>query len=227
MTAQPPESVFVDTCVLLNYVYRYWEGDKVSDLLQAEDIEHVISDDVADEFDEVCDRRHDIYPDMVQFLVETDEEISEYDPDDRKPWVAGNDHQHIRTIQFKLASTTSGPREMLRILRRFLRNLDAVISRVSEELIDTVVSPGGSIPLSFSLGDVIDNTADQRVVCDAAQWSADGGSGVFVTLDKSDLVNNAAEINAVLESEKSSDWCLNILLPGEITLTPGNTARPD
>jgi hypothetical protein len=222
-----PDSAFVDTCILLNYVNRYWERDKVSELLSADDVEHVISDAVAEEFETVCERRRDIYSEMVAFLLEQDDDITSFDPAERGLRTAGNDAEHIRTIQFELADTASDSREVLRLLCRFLRNLDDAVDKVMTEFVDRIADPCGPIMLSFRLADVVDNTADVRVLCDAAQWSADGGSGVFVTLDSTDIIDNEAAINATLEREQSGAWCLEIVLPADALTAGERTAKSD
>ena len=222
----PPESVFLDTCILLNYVNRYWEGDKVSALLCDDAIEHVISESVADEFETVCERREEIYPDMIAFVLEEAEEITAFDPTERDIWIAENDLGHVREIQYELADIADDNREVLRLLRRFRRNLEDVIETIKEDLIDTTVAPGGPISLSFRVADVVDNEADVKVICDAAQWAADGGPGVFVTLDSSDIIDNEAAINDVLETEQSGVWTLIISDPRQVTL-PDQPASGD
>jgi hypothetical protein len=227
-TTSPPDSVFLDTCILLNYVNRFWEGDKVSDLLDTDDVEHVISETVAEEFEDVCERREEIYPDMVSFLLEAseDEDISSFDPSERDVRIAGNDRNHVRTIQFELASVDD-QREVLRLLRRFLRNLETVIETVTEDIVDTVVEPCAPILLTFRVADVVPNDADAKVVCDAAQWTADGGPGVFATLDSTDLLDNETAINEVLEREESTEWCLTMIEPKGLDQLSAGPATKD
>jgi hypothetical protein len=210
-----PEAVFLDTCVLLNYLNRHWEGDRVSTLLEDDCLRHVISETVAKEFDTVCDRRAEIYPDLLAFLVETEDDIQSYDPDDRDLHVGGNDAGHVRELQYELAQH-EGRRQVQVALRRLLRRVELVAEVIIEEFVDAVVEPNPDIDLQFSLGEVIPNSADVKVVCDAAHWQANGeleGEGPLVSLDTADIVDRAASINETLTAEKGPDWELEITTP--------------
>lgn len=56
-----------------------------------------------------------------------------------------------------------------------------------------------------------------KVVCDAAHWCVEGDeSGPLVTLDSTDIVSNASEINETLVAEMGEDWRLEITVPMEV-----------
>jgi hypothetical protein len=216
MTLQrPPEAVFLDTCILLNYLYRRWEGDKVSALLEQESLDHVVSESVIQEFETVCDRRGDIYPDLLDYLIEEETGVEHFDP-----YVAGNDRRHLRTILGELAQIEDR-REVQARVRHFLRELEARVETVREELLDNIVELNPYIELQFRVADVIDNHDDVKVVCDAAYWCAEcEGDGPLVTLDSRDLIDNEADINETLIEEKDEAWRIEITIPKAVQLEP-------
>jgi predicted nucleic acid-binding protein len=215
-SSSPPSAVFLDTCILLNYLYQPWEGDKVSTLLEEERLNHVVSESVAEEFDTICDRRHEIYPDLLDFLLETEADVETFDPDERNLWIDDNDTTHVRTLLGTLAQLDDR-REVQARVRRFIRRLDAQIQRLQTELLDEVVEQNPHLELQFRLADVISNRADVKVVCDAAYWCAEGdGQGPFVTLDKTDIVHKRDEINTTLTTERGETWRLEICVPKEV-----------
>lgn len=215
-SSSPPSAVFLDTCILLNYLYQPWEGDKVSPLLEEDRLEHVISESVAEEFDVICERRKEIYPDLLDFLLETGEKVETFDPDERDLWIDDNDRNHVRTLLGTLAQREDR-REVQAKVRRFIRRLDAQIQRIQTELLDDVVEQNPNLSVQFRLADVVPNRADVKVVCDAAYWCAEAdGHGPFVTLDKTDIIERQDEINTTLTAEQGEDWRLEISVPMEI-----------
>jgi hypothetical protein len=209
----PPEDLFLDTGILLNYIQQQWEGDKISPLFESPDSVLVISKTVEEEFEEVCNRRADIYPDMLAFLTEEAGEIAEFDPHEREAWLDSNDRGHIKDIQFTLAQLDD-QREVLRRLRRYVRSLEARITQLRDDYIDEIVARNPKLMLQFAVADVVPNEDDVKVVCDAAYWAAEnGGSGVLVTLDKDDLLDREADICATLVEEQSEAWEVAIVAP--------------
>lgn len=222
MSEQGPtdrEAVFLDTCVLLNYLYQEWEGNRAVELLETTELAHVVSDSVTEELETVLDRRRPVYDDFVTFLVEADGEPAEFEPDDRDVWIAGNDQSHVRNIQYAL-SCTDTPREAQTRLRRVLRLIELRVSRLREELLDDVVEQNPELGLQFRVADVIPNSADVKIVCDAAYWCANGRrQGPLVSLDDDDIVRHRDDINETLRAERDERWCLDIVVPEDVVLT--------
>lgn len=213
---QSVETVFADTCILLNFVQREWEGDRTSRLVESELIHLVISQTVNEEFENVCERREDIYPDFLDFLLEADGELEEYDPSSRRVYFDSNDRSHIRSIQYELADADSR-REVQYRLRRFIRAAESRIDYLEEKFDDeTIVEPFVPLDLRFALDKLIEHSADVRVITDAAAWTANGGSSVLVTLDSEDILDLATQINETLKTEQDDDWTLNITVPDEV-----------
>lgn len=222
----PPTEVFVDTCILLNFVQREWERDHATDLVTSTSVTLIVSETVLQELADVVARRRDIYEDMVDYLLESEREIEEYDPADRRTYFGTNDARHVRNLQEQLAGLDDR-REVLRRLRRFVREAKRRVEHVQSALEANVIDPVPPLGLRFAIDDLLDHDADTKVVTDAAAWTANGGSGVLVTLDDDDLFEHADRINDLLESEQGPEWILRITRPDVVLadqpLTEPNT----
>jgi len=208
-----PDAVFADTCILLNFVQREWEGDQTSTLIESELIEIVISQSVYEEFKNVCERREDIYPDFLDFLLEEDGELEEYDPASRRVYFDSNDVGHVRSIQYELADVDNR-REAQYRLRRFIRAVESRIEYLESKFADEgIIDPFVPLGLRFALDILIEHSADVRVISDAAAWTANGGSSVLVTLDSEDILDQAVQINKILRTEQDNNWILSITVP--------------
>lgn len=210
-----PGEVFADTCILLNFVQSEWEGDFTSDLINHGCIDIVISKSVYEEFESVCERRADIYPDFLDYLLEEDGDIEDYDPASRRVYFDSNDVSHIRSIQYELADADER-REVQYRLRRFISAAKARIDHLKEKYEDEVIDPVVPLELRFALDREIDNSADVRVITDAAAWTANGGSSILVTQDSQDIIDNADDINEVIREEQSEDWTLIVTVPQDV-----------
>ncbi|WP_254523985.1 hypothetical protein [Natrinema caseinilyticum] len=215
----PTTEVFADTCILLNFVQREWERDHVTALVASTSVTLIVSETVLEELRNVVARRHDIYEDMVDYLLETEQEVEEYDPSDRRTYFGGNDTRHIRNLQGQLAGLDDR-REVLRRLRQFVRAAKRRIEHIESTLEANVIDPVPPLELRFAINDVLDHDADTKVVSDAASWAADGGSGILVTLDDDDLFQHAERINELLADKQGPEWMLQITRPDDILTEP-------
>jgi predicted nucleic acid-binding protein len=214
-------TVFVDTSVLLNYVQQAVERDRASKLMDGDDIGIVVGVTVAEELEAVRERRADIYEDFVDFLLEENGEIGDYAPASRRPYFQANDEQHVRNVQMQL-SQLDNRAEVQRELRRVTRSAKRRLEYLTEEVLpDATFDQQPGLTVMFALDRVIENDNDRRVVGDAALWSAEGtnSSGVFVTMDKADLVDAAEEVNAALRGAKDERWELTIVFPSQLPVT--------
>lgn len=214
-------TVFVDTSVLLNYVQQAVERDRASKLVDGDDIGIVVGVTVAEELEAVRERRADIYEDFVDFLLEENGEIGDYAPASRRPYFQANDEQHVRNVQMQL-SQLDNRAEVQRELRRVTRSAKRRLEYLTEEVLpDATFDQQPGLTVMFALDSVIENDNDRRVVGDAALWSAEGtnSSGVFVTMDKADLVDAAEEVNAALRGAKDERWELTIVFPSQLPVT--------
>lgn len=209
------EVVFADTCVLVNFVQREWEPDHSAHLIESETVDVVVSRNVVDELEDVADRRHDIYQDMIDFLLEEEGRIEDYDPGDRRIYLGDNDAGHVRNLQMELSSLDDR-REVLRRLRRFVRAAGRRVEYLESSLMDTTVDPLPPFELKLAIDRVLNQSADAKVVADAAAWTADGGSGVLVTLDDDDLFDHENAIVELLVDEQGPEWAIEIISPDDV-----------
>ncbi|QSG02824.1 hypothetical protein [Natranaeroarchaeum sulfidigenes] len=210
-----PESVFVDTCILVSFVQREWERNRSTAILESDKVDVVVSPNVLNEFNDVVERRRDIYEDLIDFLLENEGQIEDYDPGERRVYIGQNDATHVRNIQMTLASLDNR-QEVLRRLRRFVRAAGKRADHLESSLEDSTVDPLAPFSLELALGRIINNGADVRIVTDAAGWTAEGGSGIFATLDGDDILEYTEEIVDLLADEQGSDWVIDIVLPKEV-----------
>lgn len=224
-----PETVFLDTSVLLNFVQADFETDHSSTLFDGSRPRVVVGMTVQEEFEAVGRRRADIYPDFVDFVLETDGRIEEYDPTERRPYFQGNDLRHVQTIQMELAQL-EGRAEVQRRLRRFVRAIERRIEYLLTEVIpDALFDQQPGLSLVFALQDRIENDADARVVADAALWAAESpdSSGVFLTLDREHLLDEAAGINTSIREARDERWELRFLHPAVVNDLPPVSTSPE
>lgn len=225
--AQPPESVFADTCILLNFVQREWEGDRSSTLIECAIAEIIISQSVYEEFENVCERREDVYPDFLDFLLDEEGEIEDYDPASRRIYFDSNDIGHVRSIQYELADLENR-REVQYRLRRFIKAAESRIEYLESKFDDEkIVDPFVPLGLRFELDKLIEHSADVRVITDAAAWTANGGSSVLITLDSEDIHDHAEQINETLQTEQSDEWTLKIAIPQRVLDSDLKVSTPD
>lgn len=206
----PPDEIFADTCVLLNFVQREWEPDKSVDLVESKAITVVVSRNVVDELADVTERRRDVYEDFLDFLLETEDGVEAYDPSDRRVYLAANDAKHVRNLQMQLASLDDRL-EVLRRLRQFVRAAGRRVEYLEDLLEDTTVDPVVSFDLRLAIDRLLDHSADTKVVTDAAAWTADGGSGILVTRDADDLLDNEDSIVEILVEKQGPDWAIDVV----------------
>lgn len=207
-----PVSVFADTCILLNFIQQEWERDHSTEVIESDNIDVVVSDNILDEFEDVVARRQDIYKDLIDFLLEDDGEVKDYDLGERRVYIGSNDVNHIRDIQMEIASLENS-QEVLYRLRRFVRAVGRRADYLKSSLEDSTVVPLAPFSLELALASLIDNSADAQIVTDAAGWTADGGSGILITLDGDDLLEHAEEITELLVDKQGSDWIIEITHP--------------
>jgi len=216
------EVVFADTCVLLNFVQQEWERSYSTALVQSESVDIVVSQNVVEELESVSSRRYEIYDDLIDFLLGQQADIEDYDPSDRRVYIGNNDATHVRNLQMKLSSLED-QREVLRRLRKFVRSAGRRVEHLETALKDHTIDPLAPYGLELALTSLLDHGADARIVTDAAAWTADGGSGVLVTLDDDDLFENEDEIVELLEDKQGPDWVIEILPPDEVLSDPAGT----
>jgi hypothetical protein len=215
-TDEPTEAAaaqaFVDTCILLHFVQQEWERSRTVELVGNSDVDLVASEKVSQEFSAAVDRRLDLYRDMIDYLAADDGAIEEFESDD----ASGNDLSHLRTIQQEL-TTEDDPQQVLTRLRTYLRAVNRRVDHIDGLLEESVVEPLPPFELKLAIDRVLNHTDDTQVVSDAAAWTAHGGSGLFVTLDKDDLFDNADRIVETILETQGPEWVVDIVSPDDVT----------
>lgn len=126
----------LDTSGLVNYVYSSLPGDLEEDrgcqrLIDETAHYTVIGGKVKGEFEALCERRYDLYEDVVDYLLETENPIFEYDPRDRGIHVSPNDRTHFRE-DIQMSWHAMDRRKQLSTLRRCLQDIDLYQIQLSQ-----------------------------------------------------------------------------------------------
>jgi hypothetical protein len=209
MTAPARSEVFCDTSVLLSYVLNQ-ERVGVERLLLGSDRPKVVSETVDEEFHRVPDRREDVYQDFLKLIADDSAAVADATVAERD-YLKPNDRAFFRELRDAVADS-DGIEAQLRTIREKQKIVDRRFGQV-EQLIDEVYPRSDDVTVLLSLGRVVDNQDECQVLCDAVAWSEDGGSGSFTSLDRGDIVSNAAEINDAITDSRDETATLDIALP--------------
>lgn len=210
-SATKGKDVFCDTSVLIDYVLD--QGNTgARELLIESAQEKIISEKVEEEFEKVPDRKDEIYYDFLDIITSEEEDIAEQKADERD-YLKKNDIGFFNSLRSDISEGES-TRDKMRILRETQKIADRRYGRV-EEIVGEPHPQNDDLDLIFKLGSVINNEDDCQVICDAVDWSINGGSGNFATLDKHDLINNREDINQAIKSKKDHSAILRIEPPDE------------
>jgi hypothetical protein len=195
---KPGEDVFTDTCVLFAYAV---EGETdARKIFEDSTLERVTSERIEREFVSVADRHQDIHRELLEFASEGD--LEEYEPSDLDQ---KNDVRYVIDLYSDLTDM-----ETVEVVRR-LNELINRLEKAKQELFKsdgylTVLSVDGvDAQLVGLLRGIVENDADIRVLCDAAIWSRNGGSGKFLTEDTEDLLGSDENSGSTEDDEMSDD----------------------
>lgn len=208
-----PVEVFCDTNILINYLNQEWESQQGAQFVEADAILIVISEQVQTEIDRLVERRQNLYQDLVQFLLERDDRIEEFSTSE---YIQENDYRHLHQLQMEL--TSEDPAEVLMRLREFSSKYSQRAAGLLDEHVHEVVLTAAPFLFEMALDDVIPNSSDTAIVAGAADWTSQGGSGILLTNDASDIVDRRDKINSVIEDNLDADSTLLIWRPGDIDL---------
>jgi hypothetical protein len=186
------EDVFTDTCVLFAYAVegeteaRKFFEDSTSDKVASERIER--------EFVSVADRHQDIHRELLEFAATND--LDKYEPADLHQ---KNDVRYVIDLYSDL--TEMDDVEAVRRLNELINRLEKAKDELFEEdgTLTVLSLDGVDAQLVGLLRGVVENEADIRVLCDAAAWSRNGGSGTFLTEDNEDLLGSDGDTGSAVE----------------------------
>lgn len=200
------DEAFCDTCVLLNFAQREWEGDRTTTLLKETHVRFVIGEAVEEEFETVTSRRTDAYKDLLAFLPDGETALEDFDPD-----VWGNDERHLYELIGRLEDLNQ--EEAATRFRQYLRKFRARTDYIMKEIVDEIVFTVPPLFFANTLHEVVPNSDDCKVLAEAADWTHTGGSGILVTMDGEDMLEKLPAINEKIDDEYDDDTKLVILTP--------------
>lgn len=178
---------FLDTCVLLNYTLdgvdtavRLFEDHPV--------VGKVTSEKGQAEFLKVCDRRADIVA-KLQESVKDGRPLDQIDITEFG-WLSRNDEGYFGDL---LAELDESPRE--EIIERLneeentLESGNITLFEQPRQLVEVIEVDESEDweDLHEKLHFPVGNSNDQDLLCDAAVWHVNGGSGTFISEDSSDI----------------------------------------
>jgi hypothetical protein len=212
MSVESPQDrteIFCDTSVLLSYVLDQ-NAAGVERLLLESDKLKVVSEKVDREFHRVPDRREDIYLDFIQIVTSDSEAIAEATVAERD-YLKPNDRAFFQRLKESVTDETS-IEEKLTTIREKQRIVDRRFGQL-EQILHEVYPQNDDLDLLLAIGRVVENEDDCQVICDAAGWANDDGSGEFASLDTSDIVSNEPEINDKIENVYGEEDLLCLGVP--------------
>lgn len=190
--------VFTDTCVLFAYAVE-GEAD-ARKLFENSPHDKVASERIKREFVSVADRHQDIHRELLEFAAADD--LDEYEPADLQQ---KNDVRYVIDLYSDL--TEMDDVEVVRRLNELINRLE----KARDELFETdgvltiLALDGVDAQLVGLLRSVVENEDDIRVLCDAAAWSRNGGSGTFLTEDTEDLLGSDEDTESTVEDGEADE----------------------
>ncbi|WP_336136765.1 hypothetical protein [Natronomonas amylolytica] len=187
MSRATQAEINLDTSVIINYVFSNLPGDLEEDrgcqrLIDEDSFYTVIGGKAEGELDALCDRRYDLYNDVVEFLLSTDNEIFDYDPVERDVHTSPNDERHFRS-DIQMNWYDKPKREQLDTLRRCFQELEVYQIRIPEELIDECFPQQTNADLLDRFENELGVGHDCEILVDAAEISHQHSIDVLVAVD--------------------------------------------
>lgn len=186
------DEVNLDTSVLINYLYASLPGQLEEPrgsqtILGGDAITTIIGGKAEGEFEALCNRRHDLYADVVSFLLTSEKSIFEYDPRQRDLHTSDNDRTHFQK-NIQMSWHDKDKREQLSLLRRINQDLEVHQHRILTDLIDDRYPRQENKQLLARLKQDLDIGQDRDIIVDAVEIANKGRAPVLLALD-SDLVD--------------------------------------
>jgi hypothetical protein len=184
----------LDTSVLMNYIYSHipggFEDDRGSHQLMDDDAFYiVVGGKVRGEFNSLCDRRHELYDDIIDFLEETDQEIFDYNAQNREIHLSDNDQNHLRhDLQFDWVNKDK--EERLSILRRIVQDIELYKLDILNVHLDECYSQYTNDDLLDRLENELSIGHDRDVLVDAIEIAREHSIRILVAVD-SDITDTS------------------------------------
>jgi hypothetical protein len=194
---------FFDTSVLYKHTLDQDNGS-AEEALSNQSCESVVSKFVKREYDGVQKRRKKLVRSIREAIAKDSfdswsmPDSSEYSPHDR-------DWCEELVEELRDISTDDDIVDRLETEKKKFKTGKRILFRGSDALISDVVNYGRSPSLSGQLQIVMNHTDDRKIICDAAAWSANGGTGNFVTSDCNHMLSNREAIMEKVNRDRSSE----------------------
>ena len=212
----------LDTSVMVNYVYTQLPGDLEEDrgcqrLIDDESFYTAIGGKATDEFEALCDRRYNLYDDVVAYLRDSDNEIFDYEPRDRDIQVSPNDRGHFRN-DIQMSWHDMNKREQLSTLRRCLQDIELYQVQLPDELIDRCFPQQSNEQLLRRFRRDLDIGHDCEILVDAVVISHQHSISTLVAVD-SDLTDreHIDIVYEIIEDVLGVSGLLSILEPNGVS----------
>lgn len=137
---------------------------------------------VKGEFDSLCDRRYELYDDIVDFLENTGQEIYDYNAQRRGVHLSANDRDHLRrNLQWDWINKNE--EEKLSILRRLVQEIELYKLDVLNIHIDDFFSQYTNNDLLNRLERDLDIGHDKDVIVDAIEIAREHSISILLAVD--------------------------------------------
>lgn len=193
---------FSDTSVLFNYTFEEDDGE-AKELLCDHGCENVVSSSVRSEYQNVRDRRKSIVKSMLK--AQGKGEFDEWEPPSHID-LGGNDLNYMIDLMAELDSMDSARlKKRLKIEeRRIIRGWESLFESPDGH-IDTVWQCNRDPRILRNIRSTVNNESDCQILCEAVDWSSNGGSGTMVAGDYDDMISNRDSIANTLDSIVQAD----------------------
>lgn len=208
-----------DTSVLITYIDTKLPGeirdnDHAASLLEDTSKHRVIGGKAEQELNACCDRREDIYDDLVEWLESNPQSnIFEYDVAARDVHASSNDTSHIR-YDIQCGQDGEPRRKQLSDLRRLSQSIETVRRDLIRSVLDHIYPRFSNSDLEAALND-LDIGHDKHIIIDAVEVNRTDSIELLVAGD-SDITDNDEEINSRIERVERSALRLKIHAMGSL-----------
>lgn len=195
-------AVFTDTSVLFDYGIDDEEPARVL-FVEKRAVGKVTSKRGKNEFDSVCSNREEIHRTLQSYIPG---DLEAFDPDSLDH-LTDNDLGYLFDLFSELLDTEDD-REALRRLneeKRKLKTAQRELFSDRDAFVEVIEVGPIDIQLRDHLATEIDNMDDVRLLCDAVEWSRNGGTGTFLTSDKDDFQDTEDESTSENTANDESD----------------------
>lgn len=193
---------FADTSVLFNFTFDEDDGE-AKELLCDNDCDNVVSSSVRSEYKDVRDRRKSIVKSMLK--AQGSGEFDDWDPPSHID-LGGHDLDYMIGLMEELHSmnATKLKKRLKTEERRIIRGWETLFES-PDGYIDTVWQCDRDPTVLANLRSTVDNESDCQILCEAVDWSSNGGSGTMVAGDYDDMISNRDSISNTLDSIVQAD----------------------